>query len=94
VAQVKHGNWVEDTLAFERINDPPPVYKNYQTEQMAGYSQTYQLDPAEREKRARQTADLKAKNKDGQSYVTLFEHGGYKNEFEVPTFSALDFYLL
>ena len=87
--QVRHGNWVEDTLSYERIQNPPPVYKNYTTEFRANFSQEYEVDPAEKIKQMRQTADLKAKNKDGMSYTTLFEHGNYRNKEEV----CLEYYL-
>lgn len=80
---VRHGNWVEDRLAAERIRNPPSVYKNYTSEYGANYSQRYDVDPAEKTKQARLTADLKAKNKDGMSYTTLFEHGNYKDKLEV-----------
>ena len=80
---MKHGNWIEDALANERIHNAPPVYKNFQTEHMANFGQTYEVDPAKKAKIARQTADLKAKNKDGMSYSTLFEHGNYKDKLEV-----------
>lgn len=83
IRQVRHGNWVEDRLAAERIQNPPPVFKNFTSEYGANYSQEYNVDPTEKLKLARQTADLKAKNKDGMSYTTLFEHGNYKDIHEV-----------
>lgn len=64
------------------------MYKNYTTEFRANFNQQYEVNPAEKTKQARQTADLKAKNKDGMSYTTLFEHGNYRNKEEVCALSA------
>ena len=75
-------------MAYERIQNPPPVYKNFTTEYRGNFSQEYQVDPAEKTKQARLTADLKAKNKDGMSYTTLFEHGNYKDVYEVSYFAV------
>ncbi len=81
--QVRNGNWSEDLLAYERTQNPPKVYTNYETEYRGTISKFKAVDPVERAATARKTADLRAKVKEGFSYATLFEHGNYKDALPV-----------
>ena len=76
-ARVRNGNWCEDTLAYERIQQQRPVLKSFETENMRTFSKYQAPDPKERALISRQINDLRSKNKEGNSYSTLFEHGNY-----------------
>ena len=59
------------------------VLKIYETEYMRTISKFKVSDPIERAQTARQTNELKTRNKEGNSYSMLFEHGNYKDELQV-----------